>query len=343
MDPRPSLRGLADLLGGKLLGPDGDASVEGVSTIRDAGPAEVCYYGNPLYRGQLSGTRALAVIASAETPTSARNTIIVPNPYDAFRKVLELFAPDRRSGFTGVHPSAVVHGTARLAAGTEVGPGTVIDRDAEIGAGTSVGPCCYLGPGVTVGSGCVLHSSVVLEAETVVGDRVVIHAGSVLGSDGFGFVPDPSGHKKVPQNGRVVVESDVEIGANCTIDRAVTGATVVGRFCKLDNLVHLAHNVSLGPGCLLAAQTGIAGSTSVGCGVVFGGQAGIGGHLVIGDRAVITAQSGVTKNVAAGETVSGYPARAHRRALRVDAAVSRLPEFMDRVSEAIREPHSAEE
>jgi UDP-3-O-[3-hydroxymyristoyl] glucosamine N-acyltransferase len=335
---RISLAELAAALGGELIGPGGDEEVSGVSSLQDAGPGEVCYYGNPLYRRQLSSTRALAVICSGDVETAATNRIRVPNAYDAFRKALGLFAPDRSSGFDGIHPSAVIHHTALIGAGAAIGPCSVLEQGVTVGQGTRIGSCCCIGRGVKLGSGCEIHSHVVLEAGTEIGDRTVIHSGTVLGADGFGFVPDPSGHRKVPQNGIVMIGSDVEIGANCTIDRAVTGATVVGDHCKLDNMVHLAHNVTIGPGCLLAAQVGIAGSTRVGRGVVFGGQAGIGGHIEIGDGATVAGQAGVTKSVPAGVVVSGYPARPHSRALRLDAALSRLPEFMESVSGMIRAP-----
>ncbi|NLP05737.1 UDP-3-O-(3-hydroxymyristoyl)glucosamine N-acyltransferase [Candidatus Fermentibacteria bacterium] len=327
----PSLGELASALGGSLEGPDGSLPVRGVASIQDAGPDEVCYFGNPRYRRFLATTRSMAVITSRRVETSARNMILVGDAYEGFRKALEIFAPDRSSAFRGIHPSAVVAGDALLGEDVSVGPCAVIDREARIGESTAVGAGCYIGPGVKIGRSCSLHPRVVLEAGTLVGDRVVIHAGTVVGSDGFGFVPDPSGHRKIPQNGIVEIEDDVEIGANCAIDRAVTGSTRISRFTKLDNLIHVAHNVVIGPGCLLAAQVGISGSTSIGSGVVFGGQAGLSGHIEIGDRATIAAQAGVTKSVRAGETVSGYPARPHARALRVDAALSRLPEILDRL------------
>jgi UDP-3-O-[3-hydroxymyristoyl] glucosamine N-acyltransferase len=322
-----TLSALAARLQGRLEGPDGDSVVRGVSTLRDAGPDQVCYYGNPRYRDQLASTGALAVIVSDRVETCARNQILTGDAYEAFRQALELWKPDRTSGFDGVHPSAVIHPSAALDPTVSAGPCAVVDRDVTVGAGTVIGPGSYLGPSVRVGRDCEIHAGVVIEAETVVGDRVVIHGGAVLGSDGFGFVPDPRGHRKISQNGNVVIGDDVEIGANTTIDRSVAGSTVVGIHTKLDNLVHLAHNVTLGPGCFLAAQTGIAGSTSLGSGVMCGGQSGIIGHLVVGDGARVTAQSGVDKDIPAGETVSGSPARPHGRSLRMLAALARLPEF----------------
>jgi UDP-3-O-[3-hydroxymyristoyl] glucosamine N-acyltransferase len=326
-----SLGELAALIEGELVGPGALERVLGVSSLEDAGPSEICYYGNPLYRRYLSTTKALAVIVQSPVETSSPNQLVVKQPYEAFRRALEVFAPDRTSAFGGIHPSAVLACGTRTGEGVSIGPCAVVDRDVSIGAGSIIGAGCLIGPSASIGAGCLLHPGVKIGAGCVVGDRVILHSGTVIGSDGFGFVPDPAGHRKVPQNGNVVIEDDVEIGANCAIDRAVTGSTVIGRFSKLDNLIHVAHNVTIGPGCLIAAQVGIAGSTHVGAGVVFGGQAGINGHIRIGDRAVIAAQSGVTKSVEGGVTVSGYPARPHMKALRIDAAISRLPELIDRL------------
>ena len=332
-----TLSELAARLSGKLIGPDGDDVVTGVSTLRGASMSQVCYYGNPRYRKFLSTTKAIAVIVDAEVETSARNQILTEHAHMAFRESLILFQPDRASGFEGISPHAVVHESAVLGEGVNLGAYTVVDRSVTVGEGSSIGAGCFLGPFVRVGKDCEIHPRVVLEAETVLGDRVIIHSGAVLGSDGFGFVPDPEGHKKIPQNGNVVVEDDVEIGANTCIDRSVVGSTVICRHTKLDNLIHLAHNVTLGPGCFVAAQTGIAGSTKVGSGVLFAGQSGVVGHLEIGDRAVVTAQSGVDKDIPAGETVSGSPARPHRRSLRIAAVVSRLPEFYQIVRKHLEE------
>lgn len=328
----PSIRlsELASMLDGQLEGPGGDIQATGIASLQDAGPGDVCHYSSASYRRYLSTTGALAVITGRRVETRAANQIIVRDAYEAFRRALALFAPDDSSGFTGVHPSAVIHPEA-VFTGASIGPGASMDRGSRVGPGTVVGAGCVIGPFAVAGSDCLLHPGVVLAARTVIGDRVVIHSGAVLGADGFGFVPDPAGHRKIPQIGRVVVEDDVEIGACCTIDRAVTGETRIGRSCKLDNLVHLAHNVKLGPGCLLAAQVGVAGSTTFGAGVVCGGQAGIAGHVTIGDGAVIAAQAGVTRSVPPGATVSGYPARPHRSQLRTEAAVARLPDVIERL------------
>jgi len=329
-------------LGGRLEGPDAGSEVTGVSTLEEAGPSEVCYYGNPRYESRLASTSALAVIAATHVATSSPNVIVVAEPYRAFREALLLLAPPEPTVPPGIRGGAFVHPGAVLRDGVSVAPGAVVEEGCIVGGGSRIGPCAVLGPGCRLGCDCVIHAGAVLYRRSVLGDRVVVHAGAVIGSDGFGFVPDPRGHLKVPQTGIVEIGDDVEIGAGCTIDRAVVGSTRIGSGTKLDNLVQIAHNVVLGAGCLIAAQTGIAGSTRLGDGVVCGGQAGIGGHLVVGDRATIAAQSGVTRNVPAGETVSGYPARPHGESLRMSAALAGLPGLRRRILEFMRRMDGAE-
>ena len=317
---------IAALLQGKVVGNPGDVMVEGVSTLQDAGPGDICYFGNSRYAKYLTETAALAVITEEECETTAACQIIVEAAYESFRKVLEVFKPDRSSGFSGIHASAVIHPSARIAEGVSIDPGVVIHRDCKVDAGSFIGTGSVLGAGTQIGDNCLIHPNVSLLAGTVVGSRTIIPSGTVAGSDGFGFVPDPAGrHRKIPQNGNVVIGNDVEIGSNCSIDRAVTGSTVIGDFTKLDNLIQVAHNVKIGKSCFIAAQTGIAGSTIIGNGVVIGGQVGIAGHIVIEDGVVVAAKSGVTKSVSAGLTVSGNPCRPHNENLRISAAAARLP------------------
>lgn len=321
-----SVHHIAVLLKGKVVGDPGDAVVSGVSTLQDAGPQDVCYFGNSRYAKYLMETSALAVIVAEKCETTALCQIVVEDAYDSFRKVLEIFKPDLSSGFEGVHSSVVIHPSAILADGVCIDPGVVIHRDCQVGSGSFIGTGSMLGSGTVIGENCLIHPNVSLLAGTLVGSRTIIHSGTVAGSDGFGFVPDPSGrHRKIPQNGNVVIGNDVEIGSNCSIDRAVTGSTEIGDFTKLDNLIQVAHNVKIGKSCFIAAQTGIAGSTTIGNGVVIGGQVGIAGHIVIEDGVVVAAKSGVTKSVSAGLTVSGNPCRPHSENLRISAAAARLP------------------
>lgn len=328
---------LAANVEGRLQGPDGEKEVAGVSTIQDAAPDQVCYYGNRAYAAYLLTTEALAVISEEPVETSAPNLILVDNSYRAFREALLLFRRETPSGFRGLHETASIHPDAVLGDRVTARPGSVVDAFAEIGDGTVLGACSFVGAGTRIGRDCVIHPLVSIYHDCALGDRVTVHSGAVIGSDGFGFVPDPEGHLKVPQNGDVVIEDDVEIGAGSTIDRAVVGSTVIGSGSKLDNLVHVAHNVRMGSGCLIAAQTGIAGSTTIGSGVTFGGQAGINGHITIGDGAVIAAQAGVMKSVPPNATVSGYPAREHGESLRINAALMDLPDFRRTVLEFMKD------
>ncbi len=329
-----TIREIADHLGGTLLSGNPDSVVKGVSAIQNAGPEDICYCGNSKYFKYLKTTNALAVIVSKPVETAAECVILVDKEYDAFRKVLVLLKPDRSSGFSGHHLSAVIHPSADIGHNARIGPLSVVDRNCILGDGCVLGAGCILGPAVVLGENCLIHPNVTLLEGTTVGSNVIIHSGTVIGSDGFGFVPDPGGeHKKIPQNGNVLIGSHVEIGANCTIDRGVTGSTEIGDHTKLDNLIQVAHNVCIGRGCFIAAQTGIAGSTTVGDGVTFGGQVGVGGHIVINDGAVIAAKSGVTKNVNSGVTLSGNPARPHMETLRLGAAVARLPKIIELVKE----------
>jgi len=251
--------------------------------------------------------------------------LVVDNPSWAFAQAMSHFAPAPPRPPAGIHPSAVV------AADAKVHPDATVMARATVGAGSEIGAGCVLHPGVSVGvrvavgPDSVLHPHVVIYDGVTLGARVIVHGGSVIGCDGFGYATLDGVHHKLPQQGTVVIEDDVEIGANVTIDRARFGRTAIGRGTKIDNLVHIGHNVVVGEHTLIVAQVGIAGSTKVGRGVVLAGQAGVGGHLEIGDQAMIGARAGVTKNVPPGAVVSGYPARAHGQSQRILAATLRLP------------------
>ncbi len=221
--------------------------------------------------------------------------------------------------------------SARIGTGVSIGPYTVIGEGSRIGDRVAVGPHVVIGARCTVGDDTVIHPQVTLYDDVVVGDRVILHSGARLGSDGFGYAWDDGGLRKIPQIGGCVIGSDVEIGANCAIDRGSVGATVIGEGTKLDNLVHIAHNIQIGKHAAVAAQVGFAGSSTIGDRVVFGGQAAVAGHLRIGEGASIAGKAGVTTHVPAGEAYSGYPARPHREALRAQALVFRLPDLIRRL------------
>jgi UDP-3-O-[3-hydroxymyristoyl] glucosamine N-acyltransferase len=254
----------------------------------------------------------------------------VAHPYLAFVEAMALFHPPRRPP-AGVHPTAVIAASAELGAGASVGPHVVIGEGVRIGRNAVLHARVTIYPKVRIGDELTAHAGVVVREEVVAGDRGTVPAGAVIGSDGFESVPRGDGPRKIPQVGTVVLEDDVEIGANATVDRATLGATVIGRGTKIDNLVMIGHNCRTGPGCLLAAQVGLAGGTRLGSGVMLGGQVGVSGHLSIGDGAQVAAQSGIHGDVPAGAVYGGYPAVQIRGWRRVTSSLPRLPALLRRV------------
>lgn len=330
-----TLAELAELCGAAVDG-DGSRVVDGPASLSEAGSREVAFYAQERYRADLLATRAAGVLVERDLPRPREDLTLLrcADPNAAFTRIVRSFVPPERPPEPGVHPTAFVDPRAEVAADAAVGPLCVVAAGARIGERAVLVAQVHVGEGARVGAGTVLHPGVVLYAGVEVGARCLIHSGAVLGADGFGFDPPRSrggAWEKVPQCGRVVVEDEVEIGANTTIDRARFGATRVGRGAKLDNLVHLAHNVVVGPGALLVAQVGVAGSTRIGAGAILGGQAGINGHIEIGAGARIGAQSGVFGDVPPGVDWLGHPARPRREALRAIAAAHRVPDLLERI------------
>ena len=320
---------VAAAVGGTVDG-DAESRVQRIAGLDSADEQSLSFFGNARYAADAGTTRAAVVfvteaLAGGVAHVPAR--ILVEAPQEAILSALSLFYRPARVD-SGVHPSAVVGADVQLALGVAIGPRVVLDAAVRIGAGTQLGAGVSVGAGVQIGADCVLHPNVTVYAGATIGDRVRIHAGAVIGSDGFGYVFRDGAHQKIPHVGRCVIESDVEIGANTTIDRGSVDDTVIGAGTKIDNLVHIGHNVRIGQLCLIMAQVGIAGSARIGNGVILAGQAGLGGHITIGAGARIGGQSGVFGNVPAGETWSGYPARPHRESLRAQAAVQRLPALL---------------
>jgi UDP-3-O-[3-hydroxymyristoyl] glucosamine N-acyltransferase len=324
-----TLKDLGEALGVAWEGP-ADLQISSVGALDSAGPQALAFLANPKYRQQLETTRAGAVILSADVPYS-RPRLISANPYRDFTRAVKLFAPAVPLPPAGVHPLAWVHPGAKLGPDVAVGPFCVVSDGAVVGERTVLAAQVFIGERSSLGEDCILYPGVVVRERVQIGKRVIIHPNAVLGADGFGFAPDSGHYQKIPQIGIVVIEDDVEIGANTTIDRAALGETRVGCGSKLDNLVMVAHNVTIGPDTVIAAQAGISGSAHIGSQVMIGGQAGLQGHIRIGDRAILGAQAGVTKGVAPGEFVSGYPARAHKESMRQLAEIARLPELSKRV------------
>jgi len=327
-----TLAELAALVGGEASG-DADLAVTGVAPLEEAGPDQASFFSNRKYRAAFEASKAgVVVVEPGEAVASGRTVLRVANAYLAFARISTLFNPPPQA-VPGLAPEAVVHPSARVDPSAQVGPLVTIGPGVVVGARSILHPGVQLEDGARVGADCLLHANVVVRERCVVGDRVILQPGCVIGSDGFGYALDMAGegrgprHFKVPQAGIAIIEDDVEIGANSCVDRATLGATRVCRGAKVDNLVQIAHNVVVGPLCILASQVGISGSTKLGMGVVAWGQAGLVGHLTIGDRANIAAQAGLARDLEPGERVAGSPATSDVRWARNAAVYDRLTEM----------------
>ena len=327
---RKTLGEIADWLEGNVLG-DSEILITGVTGIDEAGSHDLTFAVPPHLEKALQ-SKAAAVIVPATVESFAKPAIRVANPRLAFTRLLTLFNPLPQLD-AGVHPTAVVGKNVKLAADVVVMAQVFIGDDVSIDTGTIVYPQSYLGDGTVIGKNCLVHPQVTLRERTVLGDRVIVQSGAVLGGDGFGFITVDGEHLKVPQVGNVVIEDDVEIGANTAIDRATTGSTVVKRGTKIDNLVHIAHNDVIGEHCFIVAQTGISGSVTVGDRVTLAGQTGTAGHINIGANSVFIGRAGITKDTPANYFGAGTPARPHQEWLREQVALHKLPDALKRLRE----------
>jgi UDP-3-O-[3-hydroxymyristoyl] glucosamine N-acyltransferase len=320
------LRDIAAQLGCRLEG-DGEIEIHSLAGIEQAGAGQLTFFVNPRYGAELRRTSASAVILGERAEAAPCAMLRTANPYLAFARAMELLAP-RPAAAPGIHMLASVDQTATVAADASIGPFVSVGSGARIGARAVLYPHVTIGEGAVIGDDCVIHARVSIRERVTIGHRVVIQDGAVIGSDGFGFAHQADGtHYKIPQVGGVVVEDDVEIGANSTIDRPAVGETRIGAGSKIDNLVQVAHGVKIGRNVLLAAQVGIAGSTTVEDSVTLAGQVGVAGHLTVGKGVIASAQTGIPNSVEAGTFVSGYPAIANRDWLKASAVFRRLPEL----------------
>jgi UDP-3-O-[3-hydroxymyristoyl] glucosamine N-acyltransferase len=324
-----SLGQLAMTLGAALEG-DSSRVVTGVASLASAGPTDISFVTDTRYLKEARTSRAGAFLAPVDAADLPAPILRCRAPRVALAQLLALFHP-APTVTAGVHPSAVVAPEARVHPSAAIGAMAVVSPGAVVGARVRIDPLAYVGEGAEIGEDSVLYPSVVVRDGVRIGCRVVIHPGAVIGADGFGYAFDGAAHRKIPQIGGVIIEDDVEIGANATIDRAMLGQTVIRRGAKIDNLVQIGHNVEIGEHSVLAAQTGISGSTRVGHHVVMGGQVGVADHLTIGDGAQLAAQSGLMTDVPAGERMWGAPARPASQARRVAVAVMELPELIRRI------------
>ena len=329
-----TLRELARALHASLEG-DAAAFVTGVAPLESAGPDQISFLVDLRYAEAAKASRAGAFLAGPEASDLPGPVLRVRAPQQALIELLALFHPPADVA-PGVAPSAVVARDASVAPTATVGPLAVIEAGAVIGPHVRIGPLAFVGAGAEVGEASVVHARVAVCAGVRLGKRVVVHPGAVIGADGFGYVFDGQAHRKIPQVGSVLIEDDVEIGANTTIDRATLGQTIVRRGTKLDNLVQVGHNVEIGAHSIIVAQVGISGSCRIGQGVVLAGQVGVADHLTIGDGAVVAAQSGLARDVGPREKVFGTPARPLLEAKRIFVLEGELPELVRRLRQAER-------
>jgi UDP-3-O-[3-hydroxymyristoyl] glucosamine N-acyltransferase len=336
------LKDIADRIEGRLEG-DGEIEIRGVAGIEDAAAGDLTFFSNPKYATELRQTHASAVILGEQAEPAPCAMVRTSQPYLAFARAVELFADDFRPA-PGIHKLAVIGEGVTLGDGVSIGPFAVIGDGARIGARTIVHSHGAIGRGAEIGADCILHVRVSVRDRVRLGNRVIVQDGAVIGSDGYGFARRPDGsHYKIPQIGGVTIENDVEIGANTTIDRPAVGETRIGTGTKIDNLVQVAHGVTVGRHVLLAAQVGIAGSTTIEDSVMLAGQVGVAGHLTIGKGVVATAQTGIPNSIEAGGFVSGYPAIPNRDWLKASAVFRKLPELRKQLAELERRIHELEE
>jgi UDP-3-O-[3-hydroxymyristoyl] glucosamine N-acyltransferase len=329
-DRRPlALRDIARAVEGRLIGPP-DVTVTGIASLADASEGDLSYIEHDRYLPAATRSRAAAFVVSQEIAGLTRPQIVAANAKYAFARIVEQFFTPQYAA-RGVAAEIARGQDVEVGADVSIWPFVTLGDRVRIGARVTLFPGVFIGHDSVIGDDSVLYPNVTIRERCSIGRRVIIHSGTVVGSDGFGYVQHDGRHHKVPQIGSVVIEDDVELGANVSVDRATSGRTLIKRGTKVDNLVQIAHNVTIGEHSILVAQVGIAGSTTVGSGVVIGGQAGLADHLDIGDRVIIAARAGVNRSLTGGQIVSGAPAMPHETSIKAQAVFSRLPELRQHV------------
>ena len=329
---RKTLKEIARLIEGEVIGDD-SIVITGVSGIKEACEGDITFLANPKYFPLIDKTHASAIITSREVEKTDKPIIRTDNPSLAFTKIISSFMPCEINHPKGIHTTAILGKNVSLGKNVAIGAYAVIEDNVSIGDNTVIYPGCFIGNNTKIGSDGLVYPNVSIRERVSIGNRAIIHSGTVIGSDGFGFITIKDRHHKIPQSGTVEIGDDVEIGANVSIDRARFDKTVIGSGTKIDNLVQIAHNVVIGENSIIVAQAGISGSTIIGKNVTLAGQAGLVGHITVGDRAVVAAQAGVTKSVPPGVVVSGYPAKEHGLAKRINACVQNLPRLYKEMTE----------
>ena len=332
---------IAKLVNGKIIG-DKEVVITGISGIKEAGPGEITFLANQKYSALALKTKASAVLVARGVVIPGKNIIETDNPSIAFSTLITAFVPDHNKLLKGIHPSAVIAKNVELGKDVAVGPFVVIEQGAKIGNKTIIHAACYIGPDSVIGEETLLYPHVMIRERITIGKRVIIHSGTVVGSDGFGFIDIEGVQTKIPQVGTVVIEDDVEIGANVTIDRARFDKTLIGRGTKIDNLVQIGHNSTIGENCILVAQVGIGGSSEIKNNVIFAGQSGVIGHLTIGEGVVVMARTGVSKSVPPFTQVSGFPSREHSKTQKANAHLLRMDNYVKTIDELKKRVESLE-
>lgn len=322
-----SIEEIASWIGAQIDG-DKDIEISGLAKIEQAQKGHLSFIANPKYQKFIETTNASAVLVDKNFPVAQKTLLRVENPYFSFLQLTKRFYHQQSTVDKGIHQTAVIGSQTQMGKDVAIGPYAVIGKECQIGDNAIIYPGVVIDDQVQIGQNTILYPNVTIREKCKVGSNCIVHMGAVIGSDGFGFAFEQGQYHKLPQMGIVIIEDDVEIGANTTIDRATMGETIIRKGCKLDNLIQIAHNVEIDEHTAIAAQTGISGSTKIGKYVQIGGQAGFTGHLKIGDKAKVGAQAGVTKSIAENDFVSGYPARPFRREMKEHAALTRLPELL---------------
>lgn len=329
---KKNLAEIAQFIDGEIVGNAG-LVITGLSGIKEAQKGDLTFVANSKYFSLAEKTKASAIITPYDLKVKDKTIIRCKNPSLAFSKAASLFVEDKIDQPQGIHSTAIIAEGVSLGKNISIGPYVVIEKGARIGDNCVIYSGCFIGHKTSLGNDCVIYPNVCIRERNKIGNRVIIHSSTVVGSDGFGFVNVQGVHEKIPQIGIVEIEDDVEIGSCVTIDRARFDKTFIGKGTKIDNLVQIAHNVRIGENCLIIAQVGISGSNTIEKNVILAGQAGLAGHLTIGEGAIVAAQAGVTNSVDPHTTVSGYPAKPHNHARKVNACLQRLPEYVKSIKD----------
>jgi UDP-3-O-[3-hydroxymyristoyl] glucosamine N-acyltransferase len=337
---------LANIVAGELVG-DKSIILTGANDISRAKNNEISFLGNLKYFAEALKTEAGVIFVSDDIDISKfqnKNIIKVSNPQYAYSIALSIIEKERLSSIEkNIHKSAFIAGSAKVGKDAYIGHNVVIESGAEIGDDARIFPNVYIGKDVKIGKNCLIYPNVVIRENTIINDRVILQPGVVVGGDGFGFVSVGAKSQKIPQIGRVEIGNDVEIGANTTIDRATVGATKIGDGTKIDNLVQIAHNVTIGKNCVIVSQTGISGSTHLGNNVAIGGQTGLVGHLKIGNNVMIASQSGISRDIKDGQQVGGNPMASINQSIKIRALMRKLPDMyqdIKKIKKSLEDRHS---